>query len=100
MAGVPEVSRRLFDPNDETFKAYRRPIAQDRPTTLSEAVEIAKQYILACSSPLAMELNPQICKTIGGRILIATITYQGGFKWLEGHAPSGGQASSSSKSQT
>jgi hypothetical protein len=87
MSGVPEVARLLFEDSDATFAAYRRPIPKNRPTTISEASEIAEQYVLACSSPEAMALNPGASKAIGGRILIANITRDRGFQWVAGREP-------------
>jgi hypothetical protein len=50
--------------------------------TLSDAVEAGRNYIEACSSPVALEIDKEICQGIGGHIHVATITPTAGFEWL------------------
>jgi hypothetical protein len=48
-----------------------------------DAIEIAKKWMSAHSAPGAVKLDP-ICKSIGGRILICTVTRTDGFRWVQG----------------
>jgi hypothetical protein len=49
-------------------------------SNLREAERYVKGYIEACSSAKALEMDPEICKKIGGHIHIAEITPDG-FRW-------------------
>jgi len=52
----------------------------DYRSNLEDAVHFVKSYIEACSSPLALELDPD-CDEIGGHIHVATIEPISGFRW-------------------
>jgi hypothetical protein len=64
-----------------------REICQGGRRTLSEAVRVARSAILAHSQPEAIEIDPEPCRAIGGRIHIATLTPREGFKWVAGYEP-------------
>jgi hypothetical protein len=42
--------------------------------TLEDGVNITRGYIEACASPLGLEVDPQNCEGLGGRIHVATVT--------------------------
>jgi hypothetical protein len=68
--------------NDRQFRKYvvRRTLPLES-TTIPQAVEIARKRILACCDPVARQLDPVVCNSIGGHIHIASITRQSGFRW-------------------
>ena len=95
LSGSPEVTQGLFDLDDPRFREFRtdackRVAARDRHpeirVSLADAVEAGRNYIEACSSPIARELDNESCRGIGGHIHIATIT-RDGFSWIA--APKG-----------
>ena len=51
--------------------------------SLSDAIEIAKRWMSAHSAPEAVSIDP-MCASIGGRVLISTITPANGFSWVQG----------------
>jgi hypothetical protein len=50
---------------------------------LADAVEIAKSWMAAHSAPEAVSVDPA-CVSIGGTVLISTITSTDGFRWVQG----------------
>ena len=56
--------------------------AKDPSISLQEAMEAATQYIEACKSPKAREID-SYCKTIGGLICTAILTPTKGFEWKQ-----------------
>jgi hypothetical protein len=76
--GDREVERLLFGTTDPRFAAYRKPL-RSTPPSLSNVGEFLKNYILACSDPEALKINPQLAR-VGGRIHIAHVTPEG-FRW-------------------
>ncbi|MFY9560128.1 MAG: hypothetical protein WAQ52_07830 [Terriglobales bacterium] len=81
--GSKEVGDLLFSTDDPRFARYRVP-RKNLPddVTLSEAAEVAKNYILACSDPEAMKIDEKHCAGIGGHIHIAAVTPALGFEWI------------------
>jgi hypothetical protein len=55
---------------------------KDPSISLQEAMEAATQYIEACKSPKAREID-RYCETIDGRICTAVLTPTNGFKWVQ-----------------
>jgi hypothetical protein len=81
--GSDVVRKLLFETEDPAFAAYRVPqINAPENVTLSEAVEVARKYILACSDPAALSIDGKHCAGIGGHIHMAKVTPQSGFVWL------------------
>jgi hypothetical protein len=78
------IAELMYGKNDPRFAKYVRPIT--RTGTLKEAEEYAKNYIEACSDPIAAEIDPA-CHGIGGHIHMATLTRQEGFRWISGFEP-------------
>jgi hypothetical protein len=86
VVGSQKVARLLLDPNANEFDKYKssgfKKMAENSVLSMQEALELATNYIAACSTDKARELDPY-CKTIGGQTSIATITQTEGFRWLE-----------------
>jgi hypothetical protein len=76
--GSDIIHKRMFIEPDQRFAQYAKRLMQD--SSIDDAVESARGFIEACSSPLAAELDP-ICKSIGGHIHIAEVTSSHGFQW-------------------
>ena len=70
-------------PLDITFSKYRTAIPKPEQFGLSQAIEWTKTRIQVCCDPKAKEIDPDNCNKIGGRIHIATITPERGFRWEE-----------------
>jgi hypothetical protein len=88
--GSDTVARLLYTSSENVFfPAYRRrkPKRQE-DLTISEAIEVAKNYILACDSVTGRALDPDFCPGIGGHIHIAVIT-PNSFRWAVGYEPGG-----------
>jgi hypothetical protein len=81
----------LEDLNDQTFSAYQTPLPSPEQITLTQGIESAKNHIHVCSDPRAVEIDPETCSKIGGRVQIATITPSEGFKWVPGYEPAEGR---------
>lgn len=69
--------RDLISHADPRFFEFYRPF--DETASLQDAIEVVKNYIEACSSPMALEVDPS-CEELGGHIHVATVTHTG-FKW-------------------
>jgi hypothetical protein len=54
---------------------------------MHRAVIHARAYIEGCSSPEGLALERKICSSIGGKIHMASITANEGFKWVPGFEP-------------
>lgn len=77
--GSQDIGHRWFGVNpDKRFVKYFHPSGP----TLNDALTHAKGYIEACCDPLALEVDPIICKNIGGHIHAVAVTREGGFSWL------------------
>jgi hypothetical protein len=72
---ITELILRTMDPR---FSAYR--LNRTHSGSLEDEVEACKKYILACSDPEALRIDPR-CACIGGHIHVATITPDAGFRW-------------------
>jgi hypothetical protein len=83
-----ELMRKVFfDTKDERFAAYRTQKQMGGSLGLDDAVQVAANFIRACSDPAALEVDPYTCAAIGGHIHIATITPRNGFRWVYGFEP-------------
>lgn len=81
--GSKEVGDRVFFTDDPLFARYRVPKPHiPEEVTLVEAADVARNYIVACSDPEAMRIDPEHCAGIGGHIHMATVTPKQGFEWL------------------
>ncbi len=81
--GSGEIETRLFKNDDPALCLYRVKGFQDsEQPSLSDGIEALKNYILACCDPEIKTFDPEICKAIGGRIHIATVTPKNGFEWV------------------
>ena len=58
------------------------PAIQHESPDLASMATAARNYIEACSDPEYAKLDPDICRFIGGRTHIATITLKDGFNWI------------------
>lgn len=70
----------LINAGNPMLARYTKPLSQNM--SLTEASAFAKGYIEACSSTLAMEIDPEIDWKIGGHIHIASLTPTNGFQWV------------------
>jgi hypothetical protein len=68
----------LLDRRDPRLTRYATP--QGTAVSVESGIEICKNFVAACASPEALEIDPQ-CASVGGHIHIATITPDAGFKW-------------------
>ena len=75
------------DPEDELldFSEYRPKPAPNEPT-MDWCLGFAIKYISACASPQGARIDHK-CRSIGGRIHVATITSTEGFQWVPGYEP-------------
>jgi hypothetical protein len=85
ISGSERISDLLFNKRDQRFSSY---IVDAPDFTLTDAIKVGKNYILACCDPLAQQIDPE-CSTIGGQIHAATLTKEEGFKWFPGLEPVG-----------
>ncbi len=77
--GSEIVGKLVFKTDDQRFAPYRGKGSPNRSTSLSDAAEIAGDYIKACSE--SADIDP-CCAYIGGHIHIAKITPANGFEWV------------------
>jgi hypothetical protein len=86
--GSAEIFKRLYVTEDRQFADFigPKPAILDA-LTLGDAVEVAKRYVLACQTPLARQLDPRMCESIGGRPQIVRITLTDGFQPEKGFEP-------------
>jgi hypothetical protein len=87
MSGLPEVSRLLFKAGPSPFASYSPFIPTSRAPSLAEVIGMARQYIIACGSPEAIQTDPESAIGIGGRTQMATLTPHDGFRWVNGYGP-------------
>lgn len=88
---APFGSKRIFelvDLGEGHFSKYTIP-KRDAVRALSDAIERAKNDILAHCDPEALNVDNETCRGIGGRVQIATITRSAGFAWVPGFEPTG-----------
>jgi hypothetical protein len=52
------------------------------PVPLKDAIEAARNFIGACSDPVAQEIEGETNQRIGGELQLATITPTDGFQWV------------------
>jgi hypothetical protein len=76
----------LIESQDPHFAKYYVSMPPSHPS-VSKVVEYSKKFIEAHADPIALELDPTICRAIGGRIHIVTITRESGFRWVPGFEP-------------
>jgi hypothetical protein len=76
--GSSLVYQALFFSEDPRLAAYRKRIRET--PSLKDLVELCRNYVLACSDPVAIEIDPK-CSDIGGHVHVATITREEGFRW-------------------
>jgi hypothetical protein len=80
---------KLIESGDPRFSKYHVQMSAFDPP-VQQVVEFSAKYIEAHADPAALALDPRICRAIGGRIHIATVTRQDGFRWVQGFEPVGG----------
>ena len=78
------IAELMYGKRDPRFARYFRNLSRDG--TLKDAEEYARNYIEACSDPIAADIDPA-CGGIGGHIHMATVTKQEGFNWIPGFEP-------------
>jgi hypothetical protein len=90
LLGSLGVERCLSDARDTRLRehrteAYQWGLQQESleitTLTLDDAIEMARNYIAACSDRAAIEVD-QFCEWLGGCPQIAAITPKGGFEWI------------------
>ena len=74
------VERAMYSDNSPFTKYVAEPIKGLRSPTLDEAAQFVQGYLEACKSPLALQMDPDVCKTIGGHIHVAELT-PAGLRW-------------------
>jgi hypothetical protein len=87
--GPPFGSRIVFnliDGDDPRFLQYSRP-KRNAVFSLFDGIERAEKDIRAHYDPEALNVDPGVCKGVGGRVQIATVTLSQGFKWVSGFEP-------------
>lgn len=85
--GSDKVAQLLYHTDDPRFAEFRRPRSdRHEDLTLSEAVEIAKNYIRSCSSDAGRQADEN-CASIGGHLHVATVIPGGGFGWVPEFEP-------------
>ena len=87
IVGSPHVTRGLLSAEDDAFSRFKtvgwkKVYDCDWNLSFEEAVESATQYIEACKSPEAREIDSK-CKAIGGFTWVAKVTKANGFEWLK-----------------
>jgi hypothetical protein len=81
--GSSKVLSILGDPRDTRLSAYHGAEPYQTPfSSITEAAEIGRKYIEACSSPEGRSIDEQFCRGIGGHIHIAKVTPKNGFQWI------------------
>lgn len=85
--GSALVSSVIFDEGDPRLGAYK--LAEYKtpavwPRTLAEAVSMAKRYVGAHCDPEALAIDEKVCSLCGPPIWVATLTFEEGFRWVEG----------------
>ena len=56
----------------------------ERNISQSEAIDAGREYIKACMTREAIDIDPHCCKSVGGDIRAATLRADGYFKqWVE-----------------
>lgn len=90
--GARRVANLLFETNDPRLEKYRTDACKligtrfnypDTAIGLEDAVDAARNFIGACSDPLAKEIEGDTYQRIGGEVHIATITPNEGFRWRD-----------------
>lgn len=94
ISGSTKIWNRLDSGDEPRLSFYNRiPIVKKfrerQPLSLPDAVDLAKTYLAACSSPRGREIDPEEATFIGGHACLATITEQNGFAWIIPPANSG-----------
>jgi hypothetical protein len=83
ISGSDTLANLLFKTDDPRLARYRRTApARQEDLTLTEAIEVARNYIRACNDPIAKTVDEK-CGGIGGHTHIATVTSGEGFKWVD-----------------
>jgi hypothetical protein len=89
--GSGKIGILLFETDNPLLAAYRteackRVAASYGDSTmgiaLKDAIEAARNYIRACSDSVIRKLDIEHCRGIGGRIHVATVTPEEGFRWV------------------
>jgi hypothetical protein len=90
VSGSKEMYGILANPADMEFRSYRcsswDKLRRGERITISDGRDLAKSFIAACSDPKAQKIEKEL-ETVGGRIHVAQITKDRGFRWLD--APAG-----------
>lgn len=90
LLGSMRVASVLLETEDPRLEKYRtdacRFIANrfkhpDTAIGLQDAIEAARNFIGACSDPIAKDIEELAYQRIGGEIQIATVTPKNGFQW-------------------
>jgi hypothetical protein len=88
IVGIPEIGR-LIQEGDPRMRGYMEAVNLDDSynNELAFAINFSRAFIRACGGPEAHEIDPEVAHTIGGAILIATVTNAHGFRWVADYAP-------------
>jgi hypothetical protein len=76
---------KALDEGDERFASFM-PAKVNQSLSIGDAILVAGNRVRAQFGDFApaLEMDPKVCKYIGGRVLIATVTAESGFQWVEG----------------
>ena len=86
--GSDEIYRCLFRTDDSRLEKYRssatRAFKETEPlSSIDAAVQVATDFIGACSDPVAREIEGINFQRIGGELHVATIKASEGFQWVK-----------------
>jgi hypothetical protein len=96
LSGLLRVGSLLFETEDPRLDKYRTTACKlvasryknpDTVVAMADAIDAARNFIAACSDPVAVEIEGENYQPIGGRIHIATITAKDGFQWVPEYGP-------------
>lgn len=79
--------RDLLKAGDERFREYLTPLRRD-VASLESATKYVHNQVRAQCDPISLEIDPDNCEWIGGRIHVATVSRTAGFSWAPGFEPS------------
>lgn len=81
--GSKLVENALFYSNNKRLSPYRVSVPPPQEMSISQASDIAINYIRACDSDAGREIDPDACKGIGGHIHVAKMSPSFGFRWIK-----------------
>jgi hypothetical protein len=80
--GSESVWKIIFGSAPDSRLASYRQSCQSKPVTLEQAIRVCKAAICAHCDPEALTIDRENCQGVGGRIRIATVTPEDGFRMV------------------